>query len=148
MYLTRNIPLFAKGIGLLVTQQYVSMEKKGLIIHHLFLLALTKLNSVASCSSKANFTSSSLMLQQEMFFQMSYQHLMLKITLVIVMVAGLTKLCIRNLTLLNHGVPRKTCFCYIFDFVNLMKTVRNNWITEKTQELEFVKNDIKRVAIV
>ena len=34
----------------------------------------------------------------------------------------------------------------LFDFVHLMKTVRNNWITEKTQELEFVKNGIKRVA--
>ena len=34
----------------------------------------------------------------------------------------------------------------LFDFVHLMKTVRNNWITEKTQELEFVKDGIKRVA--
>ena len=36
--LIRTISLFAKGIGLLATQHYMFMEKKGLLIHHLFFL--------------------------------------------------------------------------------------------------------------
>ena len=34
----------------------------------------------------------------------------------------------------------------LFDYVHLLKAVRNNWITEKTQELEFSTNGNKKVA--
>ena len=34
----------------------------------------------------------------------------------------------------------------LFDFVHLLKNIRNNWITEKTQEIEFSMNGENKVA--
>ena len=34
----------------------------------------------------------------------------------------------------------------LFDYVHIFKNIRNNWITEATQELEFYLNDQKYTA--
>ena len=34
----------------------------------------------------------------------------------------------------------------LFDYVHLLKSIRNNWITEKTQELEFYIDGEKNIA--
>ena len=33
-----------------------------------------------------------------------------------------------------------------FDFVHILKSIRNNWITERTQELEFPDGDVTQTA--
>ena len=34
----------------------------------------------------------------------------------------------------------------LFDFVHLIKSIRNNWITQKTQQLSFQDGDVKKIA--
>ena len=36
----------------------------------------------------------------------------------------------------------------LFDYVHLLKSIRNNWITEKTQELEFYVDGEKKNSTV
>ena len=50
--------------------------------------------------------------------------------------------------LFQGDVPWKTKdeIFLLFDFVHLIKSIRNNWITEKTKELIFYEGDEKKVA--
>ena len=34
----------------------------------------------------------------------------------------------------------------LFDYVHILKSIRNNWLTERTQELRFFDNDESKVA--
>ena len=51
----------------------------------------------------------------------------------------------RNSTVLNHG-ERVTIYFILFDFVHLIKNIRNNWITEAMQELSYSLNGERKVA--
>ena len=50
--------------------------------------------------------------------------------------------------LFQGDVPWKTRdeIFFLFDFVHLIKSIRNNWITEKTKKLIFYEGDEKKVA--